>query len=135
MQENVFTFSIIKPDAIQHNHTGSILFEIEDNGFRIDKLRKISMSYKQAQGFYESLKDLPFYNDLCTYMSSGDIVIMILEKKNAVKDFRDLIGATDPAEARIGTIRRRFGISKGQNAIHGSDSDESAERECNFFTF
>lgn len=133
MAENMYTFSMIKPEAVQNNLTGKILSEIESNGFKIAKLREISMSYEQAQGFYESLREMPFYKDLCAYMSSGSVIAMVLEKENAVKDFRELIGATNPAEARIGTIRRKYGHSKSQNAIHGSDSDESAERECRFF--
>lgn len=133
MTENVYTFSMIKPEAVQNNLTAKILSEIESNGFKIAKLRKISMSYERAQGFYESLREMPFYEELCKYMSSGSVIAMVLEKENAVKDFRELIGATNPAEARIGTIRRKYGLSKSQNAIHGSDSDESAERECRFF--
>lgn len=91
------------------------------------------MTTEQAKEFYISLKDMPFYNELCEYMSSGEVVAMVIQKENAVIDFRNLIGATDPAQANIGTIRKKYGISKGSNAIHGSDSDQNAIRESNFF--
>ena len=128
-----YTFSMIKPDAVKSNLTGKILEEIETNGFRILKLRKIKMTTEQAKEFYISLKDMPFYSELCEYMSSGEVVAMVIQKENAVIDFRNLIGATDPAQANIGTIRKKYGISKGSNAIHGSDSDQNAIRESNFF--
>lgn len=128
-----YTFSMIKPDAVKSNLTGKILEEIETNGFKILKLRKIKMTKEQAEEFYISLKDMPFYSELCEYMSSGEVVAMIIQKENAVIDFRNLIGATDPAQANIGTIRKKYGISKGSNAIHGSDSDQNAIRESKFF--
>lgn len=128
-----YTFSMIKPDAVKSNLTGKILEEIETNGFKILKLRKIKMPKEQAEEFYISLKDMPFYSELCEYMSSGEVVAMIIQKENAVIDFRNLIGATDPAQANIGTIRKKYGISKGSNAIHGSDSDQNAIRESKFF--
>ena len=128
-----YTFSMIKPDAVKSNLTGKILEEIETNGFRILKLRKIKMTKEQAEEFYISLKDMPFYSELCEYMSSGEVVAMVIQKENAVIDFRNLIGATDPAQANIGTIRKKYGISKGSNAIHGSDSDQNAIRESKFF--
>ena len=128
-----YTFSMIKPDAVKSNLTGKILEEIETNGFKILKLRKIKMTKEQAEEFYISLKDMPFYSELCEYMSSGEVVAMVIQKENAVIDFRNLIGATDPAQANIGTIRKKYGISKGSNAIHGSDSDQNAIRESNFF--
>ena len=128
-----YTFSMIKPDAVKSNLTGKILEEIETNGFRILKLRKIKMTKEQAEEFYISLKDMPFYSELCEYMSSGEVIAMVIQKENAVIDFRNLIGATDPAQANIGTIRKKYGISKGSNAIHGSDSDQNAIRESNFF--
>ena len=128
-----YTFSMIKPDAVKSNLTGKILEEIETNGFRILKLRKIKITTEQAKEFYISLKDMPFYSELCEYMSSGEVVAMVIQKENAVIDFRNLIGATDPAQANIGTIRKKYGISKGSNAIHGSDSDQNAIRESNFF--
>ncbi len=128
-----YTFSMIKPDAVKSNLTGKILEEIETNGFKILKLRKIKMTKEQAEEFYISLKDMPFYSELCEYMSSGEVVAMVIQKENAVIDFRNLIGATDPAQANIGTIRKKYGISKGSNAIHGSDSDQNAIRESKFF--
>ena len=128
-----YTFSMIKPDAVKSNLTGKILEEIETNGFRILKLRKIKITTEQAKEFYISLKDMPFYSELCEYMSSGEVVAMVIQKENAVIDFRNLIGATDPVQANIGTIRKKYGISKGSNAIHGSDSDQNAIRESNFF--
>ena len=128
-----YTFSMIKPDAVKSNLTGKILEEIETNGFKILKLRKIKMTTEQAKEFYISLKDMPFYNELCEYMSSWEVVAMVIQKENAVIDFRNLIGATDPAQANIGTIRKKYGISKGSNAIHGSDSDQNAIRESKFF--
>lgn len=127
------TFSMLKPDAVIGGLCGKILSEIEQNGFIILKLRKFRMTRSQAGDFYKSLCDLPFYEELCDYMSSSDIVAMVLEKDNAILDFRDLIGATDPAQARIGTLRKKYAISKSNNAIHGSDSKDSAEREINFF--
>ena len=128
-----YTFSMIKPDTVKSNLTGKILEEIETNGFKILKLRKIKMTKEQAEEFYISLKDMPFYSELCEYMSSGEVVAMVIQKENAVIDFRNLIGTTDPAQANIGTIRKKYGISKGSNAIHGSDSDQNAIRESNFF--
>lgn len=128
-----YTFSMIKPDTVKSNLTGKILEEIETNGFKILKLRKIKMTKEQAEEFYISLKDMPFYSELCEYMSSGEVVAMVIQKENAVIDFRNLIGATDPAQANIGTIRKKYGISKGSNAIHGSDSDQNAIRESKFF--
>ena len=128
-----YTFSMIKPDAVKSILTGKILEEIQTNGFKILKLRKIKMNIEQAKEFYVSLKDMPFYNELYNYMSSGEVVAMVIQKENAVIDFRNLIGATDPAQANIGTIRKKYGISKGSNAIHGSDSDQNAIRESIFF--
>ena len=128
-----YTFSMIKPEAVKSGKAGVILSEIEGNGFQILNLRKFKMTHFQAEEFYSSLSSLPFYPELCDYMSSGDVIAMVLGKDNAVADFRELIGATDPAQARIGTIRKKYGISKGSNAIHGSDSDASAERESIFF--
>ena len=127
------TFSMIKPDAFKQGLSGRILSDIEQSGFKIVKMRVVRMSRDQAMDFYNSLSHLPFYNDLCDYMSSGPIIALVLEADDAVKRFRDLIGATDPAMAMCGTIRSKYGISKGSNAIHGSDSDLSAEREVKFF--
>lgn len=127
------TFSMIKPDAVQAGNTGAILKMIEEAGFRISAMRMTKLSKQRAGQFYAVHKERPFYNDLCEYMSSGHIVALILEKENAVADFRKLIGATDPAKAEEGTIRKLFAKSIEANAIHGSDSDENAEIEAAFF--
>lgn len=127
------TFSMIKPDAVQAGNTGAILKMIEEAGFRIVAMQMIQLSKQRAAQFYAVHKERPFYNDLCEYMSSGPIVALILEKENAVADFRKLIGATDPAKAEEGTIRKLFAKSIEANAIHGSDSDENAEVEAAFF--
>jgi nucleoside-diphosphate kinase len=117
------TFTMIKPDAVAANNTGAIIKIIEDAGFRIVAMKKTRLSKERAGEFYAVHKARPFYNDLCEYMSSGTIVPMILEKENAVEDFRKLIGATDPQKAEPGTIRNLFAKSIEANAIHGSDSD------------
>lgn len=127
------TFTMIKPDAVQDGHTGSIIKMIEAAGFRVVALKKTQLTPELAGKFYEVHKDRPFYNDLCKYMSSGPVVPIILEKENAVTDFRTLIGATNPANAEEGTIRKLYAKSMEANAIHGSDSDENAEIEGNFF--
>ncbi len=124
---------MIKPDAVSAGNTGAIIKMIEEAGFRIVAMKKTRLSAERAGQFYEVHKARPFYNDLCTYMSSGPIVPMILEKDNAVEDFRMLIGATDPQKAAPGTIRNLFAKSIEANAIHGSDSDENAIIESNFF--
>ena len=127
------TFTMIKPDAIDANNSGAIIQMIEGAGFRIIALKKTRLSKERAGQFYAIHKDRPFYNDLCDYMSSGPIIPMILEKSNAVEDFRKLIGATDPKKAAPGTIRNLFAKSIEANAIHGSDSDSNAEIEGSFF--
>jgi nucleoside-diphosphate kinase len=127
------TFTMIKPDAVKDGHTGSILKMIEAAGFRIVALKLTHLTPERAGQFYEVHKERPFYKDLCTYMSSGAIVAAILEKENAVADFRKLIGATNPAQAEEGTIRKLFAKSLEANAVHGSDSDENAEIEGNFY--
>lgn len=127
------TFTMIKPDAVIDGHSGSIVKMIEAAGFRIVAMKKTQLTAERAGQFYEVHKERPFYKDLCEYMSSGPIVPMILEKDNAVADFRTLIGATNPANADEGTIRKLFAKSIEANAIHGSDSDENAEIEGNFF--
>lgn len=128
-----YTFSMIKPDAVERGISGDILRDIEANGFKILKIRKIRISLDEAKEFYCSLSKFPFFDELCSYMISGDVIAMVLNKNNAVLDFRELIGATNPVEAKYGTIRKKYGIDKGKNSIHGSDSDESAERESKFF--
>jgi nucleoside-diphosphate kinase len=127
------TFTMIKPDATAANNVGAITKMIEEAGFRIVAMKMTKLSMERAGQFYEVHKARPFYNDLCTYMSSGNIVAMILEKENAVEDFRKLIGATNPADAAEGTIRKLFAKSIEANAVHGSDSDENAAIEGSFF--
>ena len=127
------TFTMIKPDAVQDGHSGAIIKMIEEAGFRVVALKKTKLTKERAGEFYAVHAERPFYNDLCQYMSSGAIVPMILEKENAVADFRTLIGATNPANADEGTIRKLFAKSMEANAIHGSDSDENAQIEGNFF--
>jgi len=124
---------MIKPDATLANNTGAITKMIEAAGFKIIALKKTKLSPEAAGKFYEVHKERSFYGELCAYMSSGSIVPMILEKENAVEDFRKLIGATDPKKAEAGTIRNLFATSIEANAIHGSDSDENAEIEGSFF--
>lgn len=127
------TFTMIKPDAVGAGNTGAITKMIEEAGFKIVAMKKTRLSKELAGQFYAIHKERPFYQELCTYMSSGAIVPMILEKANAVEDFRKLIGATDPTKAAPGTIRALFAKSIDANAIHGSDSDENATIEGNFF--
>lgn len=127
------TFSMIKPDATAAGNTGAILKMIQEAGFRVVAMKLTKMSPEQAGKFYAVHAERPFYKDLCAYMSSGEIVPLILEKENAVADFRKLIGATNPAQAEEGTIRKIFAKSIEANAIHGSDSDENAAIEGAFF--
>lgn len=126
------TFTMLKPDAIENGYTGKILDMIIQAGFEIKAMKLTRLTEEQAKKFYEVHSERPFYGELVEYMSSGPIVAAILEKENAVEDFRKLIGATDPAEAAEGTIRKYYAESKGRNAVHGSDSDENAEIESNF---
>jgi nucleoside-diphosphate kinase len=126
------TFTMLKPDAIENGHTGKILDMIIQAGFTIKAMKYTRLSEEQAKKFYEVHAERPFYGELVEYMTSGPIVAAILEKENAVADFRTLIGATDPAEAAEGTIRKYYAESKGRNAVHGSDSDENAEIEGKF---
>ena len=127
------TFTMIKPDAVQENHIGGILSMIEAGGFRVVELQKINLTAERAGEFYAVHAERPFYNDLVKYMSSGPIVAAVLEKDNAVADFRTLIGATNPAQAAEGTIRKQYAKSIEANAVHGSDSDENAQIEAEFF--
>jgi nucleoside-diphosphate kinase len=126
------TFTMLKPDAIENGHMGKILDMIIQAGFQIKAMKYTRLSEEQAKKFYEVHAERPFYGELVEYMTSGPIVAAILEKENAVADFRALIGATDPAEAAEGTIRKEYAESKGRNAVHGSDSDENAEIEGKF---
>lgn len=127
------TFTMLKPDAVGAGNTGAIIKMIEAAGFKIIAMKKTALTKELAGKFYEIHKARPFYTDLCNYMSSGSIVPMILEKENAVEDFRKLIGATDPTKAAPGTVRALFAKSIDANAIHGSDSDANADIEGNFF--
>ncbi len=127
------TFTMIKPDATSKGYTGAILDQIIKAGFSVKAMKWIHLSPAQAGTFYEVHKERPFYQELVDFMSSGPIVAAILEKDNAVADFRTLIGATNPAQAEEGTIRKKFAASIGENAVHGSDSDENAAIEGSFF--
>lgn len=127
------TFTMIKPDAVRENHIGGILGMMEAGGFRIVELQKLSLTAERAGEFYAVHKERPFYQDLVKYMSSGPIVAAVLEKDNAVAGFRTLIGATNPAQAAEGTIRKKYAKSIEANAVHGSDSDENAQIEADFF--
>lgn len=127
------TFTMIKPDAFGDGNAGAIIKIIEESGFKIEAAKLTKLSPERAGEFYAVHKERPFYNDLVSYMSSGPIIAMVLEKENAVAEFRTLIGATNPAEAAEGTIRKQFAKSIEANAIHGSDSDENAAIEASFF--
>jgi nucleoside-diphosphate kinase len=127
------TFTMIKPDAVAAGHIGAILDQIIKAGFKINAMKYVALTENTAGKFYEVHKERPFYGELVSFMSSGPIVAAILEKDNAVEDFRKLIGATDPSKAEEGTIRKRFAKSIGENAVHGSDSDENAKIEGDFF--
>ena len=126
------TFTMIKPEAVEAGNTGAILNRIEEAGFRISALKKVHLTPERAGLFYEVHKERPFYGELVEYMSGGPIIAAILEKDNAVADFRTLIGSTNPEEADEGTIRKEFATSLAMNAVHGSDSDENANIEANF---
>lgn len=127
------TLAIIKPDAVRNNKIGEIIAKITGAGFKIKAIKMIKMSKTSAQGFYEVHKERPFYAELVEFMTSGPCVPIALEKENAVADYRMLIGATDPAEANDGTIRKLYAVSKAENAVHGSDSDENAALEISHF--
>ena len=126
------TFTIIKPDAVESNNIGNIIQMIADAGFKIKAMKLTQLSRVQAEKFYAVHNERPFYGELVEYITSGPIVAAILEKENAVIDFRNLIGSTDPNEAEEGTIRKKYAESKGRNAVHGSDSDENALIEADF---
>src|SRR3954463_5844766 len=127
------TFGIIKPDAVRGRKTGQIIQRITDAGFRLRAMKLIHMTLHEAEGFYAVHRERPFFPELTVFMSSGPCVVMALEKEGAVKAWRDLMGATDPAKADEGTIRKEFGGSVGENATHGSDSDENAAIEISYF--
>ena len=127
------TFAIIKPDAVRAGNTGSIIQRMIDGGFQIRALKMLHMTLKEAEGFYAVHRERPFFAGLTEFMSSGPCVVLVLQKDGAVKAWRDLMGATDPAKADEGTIRKEFGASVGENATHGSDSDENAAIEISYF--
>jgi nucleoside-diphosphate kinase len=127
------TFAIIKPDAVRAGNTGNIIQRITDAGFKLRAMKMIHMTQREAEGFYAVHRERPFFAGLTEFMSSGPCVVMALEKEGAVKAWRDLMGATDPAKADEGTLRKEFGASVGENATHGSDSDENAAIEIAYF--
>lgn len=131
MSSNI-TFTMIKPDAVEAGHIGAILGKISEAGFKINALKLTQLTVNDAKKFYEVHKERPFYMELVEFMSRGPILAAVLEKENAVEDFRTLIGATNPEEAAEGTIRKQFAKSVGENAVHGSDSDENALIEAQF---
>jgi len=128
-----YTLTIVKPDAFGGNKAGKIIALLEEKGFKVKAARVMHLTKKQAGEFYAVHRERPFYNELVTFMTSGPCMPLLLEKANAVLALRDAIGATDPAEAAAGTVRKLYAESKGRNAIHASDSDENAEREARFF--
>ena len=128
-----YTLTIVKPDAFGGNKAGKIIALLEEKGFKVKAARVMHLTKKQAGEFYAVHRERPFYNELVTFMTSGPCMPLVLEKENAVLALRDAIGATDPAEAAAGTVRKLYAESKGRNAIHASDSDENAEREARFF--
>ncbi len=127
------TLSIIKPDAVKANYAGKIIDMLESNGFSIVGMKKVKLTKDQAEKFYIVHKERPFYDSLTSFMSEGPIIVMVLEKENAIEDYRKLMGATNPEEAEDGTIRKIFGSDIERNAVHGSDSKESADFEIPFF--
>lgn len=129
----IITFSIIKPNAVRTGKTGPILAMINEAGFEIAAMKMLKMTKEQAESFYEVHRGKPFFDSLVEFMTSGPVFVMILRHENAVEEFRKLIGATDPAKAEPGTIRKLYAVSVQMNAVHGSDSDDNARRESDFF--
>ena len=127
------TFAIIKPDAVERNIIGRILEKVEGAGFKIVGMKKIQLTKSQAEGFYYVHRERPFFNDLCAFMSRSPVVVMALERENAILSWRDLMGATNPANADAGTIRKEFGLSIEENTVHGSDAPETAAFEIPYF--
>ena len=127
------TLSIIKPDAVERNLEGEIQEMFKNKGFQIFREKKIQIEKSEAEKFYKVHETKPFYNDLCNYLSSGPIIVMVLQKENAVKGNRELMGATNPKDAEDGTIRKKYGISIDKNSVHGSDSIDNAKLEIDFF--
>ncbi|HEY0322381.1 MAG TPA: nucleoside-diphosphate kinase [Pyrinomonadaceae bacterium] len=132
-QTGNLTFGIIKPDAVRAGKTGQIIQRITDGGFRLRGLKLIYMTLREAEGFYAVHRERPFFGELTEFMSGGACVVMALEKENAVRAWRDFMGATDPGKADEGTLRKEFGASMGENAVHGSDSEENARIEISYF--
>ena len=132
-ETGTLTFGIIKPDAVRAGRAGQIIQRITDAGFQLRAMKLIHMTRREAEGFYEVHRERPFYGELTEFMSSGPCVVMALEKDGAVRAWRDLMGATDPAKADEGTLRKEFGASMGENAVHGSDSEENARIEISYF--
>ena len=133
MSNSEQTLSIIKPDAVERNLSEEIKQQFINNGFNIVKEKKIKLEKEEAEKFYQVHQSKPFYNDLCSYLSSGPIVVMVLDRPNAVLENRKLMGATDPLKAEEGTLRKKYGISIDKNSVHGSDSNENAKIEIDFF--
>jgi len=127
------TLCIIKPDAVEKRKQGAILQRLLDEGFKVLALRQVRLSRPEAEGFYAVHKERPFFGELCTFMTRGPVVVIALERENAVQHYRDVIGATDPAKAAEGTIRKSYGTDVGENAVHGSDSEENGQIECGYF--
>ena len=130
---NQKTLSLIKPDAVERNLIGKIITIFETNGIVIEKIKKVQVSNEFAKKFYDVHKDKPFFKELCIYLSSGPIIAMVLKGENVIKKNRDLMGATNPKDAKEGTIRQKFAISIDKNSVHGSDSEENASREISLF--
>lgn len=127
------TLAILKPDAVKKKAVGKILQRIEDEGFKISGMKQLHLTKEEAEGFYIIHKEKPFYGSLTDFMSSGDIIVMVLEREDAISHWREVMGVTDPALAKPGTLRRTFGFSVERNAVHGSDAPETAEWEINYF--
>lgn len=127
------TFAIIKPDAVERNIVGKVLGKVEAEGFRIVGMKKIQLSKKEAEGFYYVHSERPFFGDLCSFMSRSPVVVLVLERENAIAKWREVMGATNPANADAGTIRKEFGLGIEENTVHGSDSPESAAFEIPYF--
>jgi nucleoside-diphosphate kinase len=127
------TLCIIKPDAVENRKQGLILQQLLDEGFQVRGMRQAHLTRKQAEGFYAVHRERPFYGELCTFMSRGPVVLLALEREDAVQHLRNVIGATDPAKATAGTVRKLYGANVGENAVHGSDSEENGRLECSYY--
>jgi nucleoside-diphosphate kinase len=127
------TLCIIKPDSVEKRVQGHILQRLLVEEFKVLAMKQVHLTRKQAEGFYEIHRERPFFDELCTFMSRGPVVVVALERENAVQHYRDVIGATDPAKAADGTVRKLYGSNVGENAVHGSDSEENGVKECNYF--